>query len=70
MYSSIVSCECSVSFTVESSRNVIAIRPLEVTASSLDCTENFKSAVNGDSSLLICALPETSDTPPISATEA
>ena len=42
--SSINNCECSVSFTIESSRNVIAILPLVVIASSLLCIANFKLA--------------------------
>ena len=44
MYSFIVNLECSVNFTIESSRNVIAILPSVVIASSLLCIANFKSA--------------------------
>ena len=45
MYSSMVSCECSVSFTCESSKNLIAIRPSVVTASSFCWMLNASSAL-------------------------
>ena len=65
MYSSIVSWEFSVSLTLESSRNVIAIRPLVVIASSFCCISKDSSAWYG-LSLTICAEPFSSDTFPIS----
>ena len=45
IYSSIVSCEFSVNFTFESSKKVIAIRPLVVIASSFCWMSNSSSAL-------------------------
>jgi hypothetical protein len=65
MYSSIVSCECSVSLTLESSKNVIAIRPLDVIASSFCCMSKDSVAWYG-LSLTTCAEPVSSDILPTS----
>ena len=68
MYSVISNFECSVSLTTESSRNVIATRPLAVSTLSFCCIGNSSSASKGSSRTTL-AKPCSSVMPPISASD-
>ena len=72
MYSSIINFECSVSFTIDESKNSIASLPFPVLTSSNEKISESISAVKElvEFTLVISPLPRSSDISPISVVKA